>query len=533
MTCGPDGCCCERDSRGSRRTGPGERSVRASRSPMGIHLNASRDARKHSNGCPARSVRPLEGCHPASPRGRMEPQPFVRIPALSAGPRPPPRTHAPTHRPRPPPGSPPRPPPRPPTRRARERRGDGGRARVAHRLHRRTERRRRDRHHPRPHVLRAPRGGAVPAHRVVPARRGRRGCGGGGRDVRTAGPGGHGVRAARRRGRAGGIRPLVRGRRRRGARGGRRGLHARVGRRRRARRGRHGGGTLPRHPVAAAAAARRDRASGCRGGTRRRMDRARGIRRRRPALRLPGRHARRRPAFLPRRGRAALPRRHRAGEAQRAAPAPHRRPGLAHPDRLVARAHGRRRLDLGGRRRRRLLLEGRLPPHRRVRRRAVHHDRARDRPARAHECGAQRLPRAELRRGRSRTLRGRRGRLLVTLRLARAGRRDRPVPGRRHPRARRAHARAVAAPRRRRVAVDEPRRLPRPRAADDAGRRRDRQDDHRMARDGRLAGAAQPARSGSTGASSSPRATRRSSPARSWSRAAASSSPPPTSPTST
>ena len=159
-------------------------------------------------------------------------------------------------------------------------------------------------------------------------------------------------------------------------------------------------------------------------------------------------------------------------------------------DRLVARAHGRRRLHLGGRRRRRLLHEGRLPPHRRVRRRAVHHDRARDRPARAHERGAQRLPRAELRRGRTRTVRGHRGRLLVALRLARAGRGDRPVPGRRHPRARRAHARAVAAPRRRRVAVDEPRRLPRPRAADDAGRRRDRQDDHRMARDGRLARAA-------------------------------------------
>ncbi len=87
-------------------------------------------------------------------------------------------------------------------------------------------------------------------------------------------------------------------------------------------------------------------------------------------------------------------------------------------------------------------------------------------------------------------VRGHRGRLLVALRRARACRRDRPVPGRRHARARRAHARAVAAPRRRRVAVDEPRRLPRPRAADDAGRRRDRQDGHRVARDGRLAGAA-------------------------------------------
>ncbi|GAA4050827.1 hypothetical protein GCM10022282_09810 [Agromyces indicus] len=41
-----------RDSRPeASRTGPGVRSVRASRSPMVTHLNASRDARKHTNGC--------------------------------------------------------------------------------------------------------------------------------------------------------------------------------------------------------------------------------------------------------------------------------------------------------------------------------------------------------------------------------------------------------------------------------------------------------------------------------------------------
>ncbi|GAA1060282.1 hypothetical protein GCM10009573_17080 [Agromyces bracchium] len=41
-----------RDSRPeASRTGPGVRSVRASRSPMVTHLNASRDAAKHSNGC--------------------------------------------------------------------------------------------------------------------------------------------------------------------------------------------------------------------------------------------------------------------------------------------------------------------------------------------------------------------------------------------------------------------------------------------------------------------------------------------------
>ena len=220
----------------------------------------------------------------------------------------------------------------------------------------------------------------------------------------AAGARGHGVRAARRRRRAGGIRPLVRRRRRRGARRRRRGLHARVGRRRRARRGRHGGGAVPRHPVAAAAAARRDRANGCRDGARRRMDRARGIRRRRPALRLPRRDARRRPALLPRRGRA------RATSTRIAL----LKLNVLHlhltddqgwriqidswPELTGIGASTSVGGDGGG-----FYTKDDYRAHRRVRGRAVRHDRARDRPARAHERGAQRLPRAELRRRRTRS----------------------------------------------------------------------------------------------------------------------------------
>ena len=73
------GCCLVRLAPRGIRTGPGERSVRASRSPMVIHLNASRDARKHSNGCPAGCIvahhvdRAAErGCRSAHrDRGRM------------------------------------------------------------------------------------------------------------------------------------------------------------------------------------------------------------------------------------------------------------------------------------------------------------------------------------------------------------------------------------------------------------------------------------------------------------------------------
>ena len=80
----------------------------------------------------------------------------------------------------------------------------------------------------------------------------------------------------------------------------------------------------------------------------------------------------------------------RALQAEPAAPAPDRRPGLAARDPLAAAAHARRRADRRRRRAGRLLHAARLPAHRRLRRRAVRRGRARDRHAGARERRARR-----------------------------------------------------------------------------------------------------------------------------------------------
>ena len=329
-----------------------------------------------------------------------------------------------------------------PPRRARGGRGD--RRPRAHRVHRRPERRRRDRHHPRPHVLRAARRVAVPPHRRVPDRRRRRGSGGRGRDVRPAGARRHGIRAARRRGRARGIRHRARGRRRRGARRSRRGLHARVGR-----------------PAASASAATRRRgssaassrcASCCPPRSSERMPR------RRPTADGP---CPRHPSPTPRGSRTAAPCSTSPGTSSPSRTCSRYIDAIALVKLNVLHLHltddqgWRIQIDSwpeltrigastsvggdgGG-----FYTKDDYRAHRRVRGRAVRHDRARDRPARAHERGAERLPRAELRRRRPPApYEGHRGRILLALRLARAGRGHRPVPRRRHARGRRAHARA-------------------------------------------------------------------------------------------
>ena len=86
------------------------------------------------------------------------------------------------------------------------------------------------------------------------------------------------------------------------------------------------------------------------------------------ALRLPGRDARRRAPLLHRRRGRTVHRRDRPAQVQPPAPAPHRRPGLAHrTSRLAATSprhggsHRQRRLAW------RLLHPRRLPPTRRVR----------------------------------------------------------------------------------------------------------------------------------------------------------------------
>ena len=183
-------------------------------------------------------------------------------------------------------------------------------------------------------------GVAVPPHRGVPARRRRRGAAAVAETFAAAAARRHGIRAARRRGRARGIRHRARRRRGRGARRSRRGLHARVGR--------------PRRRASA-----RDTAAGCSGAsqTLRQLCPPRSserMPRRRPTADGPcPRHPSPTPRGSPTAARCSTSRGTSSpsttcsayidaialAQAQRAAPAPHRRPGLAHPDRLVARAH--------------------------------------------------------------------------------------------------------------------------------------------------------------------------------------------------
>ena len=155
----------------------------------------------------------------------------------------------------------------------------------------------------------------------------------------------HGVRAARRRRRGRGIRHRLRRRRRRVARRGGRGVHARERRRRRAHRGRHPPTGLFRGTQSLRQLLpRRDRASGCRVGTRP----TDGPCPRHPwptrrASPIAARCSTSRATSSPSTTCCGYIDDDRAAEAQRAAPAPHRRPGLAHRDRLVARAHRHRR----------------------------------------------------------------------------------------------------------------------------------------------------------------------------------------------
>ncbi len=306
--------------------GPGVRSnAVVGRPPVGAHLNASCDLHEH-NGCLARPVRPRQACHPASPRGRMEPQPFVRSPALSVGTSAHHggRMHRRTAR-HPPPGR------RLGRRLATVATAIARRARIAHRLHRRTERRRRDRHHPRPHVLRAPRrvrrsgspsrrgsSRAARARRRSPRRsRGRPGR-----------PRGSSCPSSRATPAASDLSLVVDDGE---APRGRRGLHARVGRRRRAHR-------APTRRRASSGAPSRC-GSCCPPRSSERMPRAH------PTADGPcPRHPSPTPRASPTAARCSTspgtssPSRtccgyidaHRAAEAQRAAPAPHRRPGLAH-----------------------------------------------------------------------------------------------------------------------------------------------------------------------------------------------------------
>ena len=201
-------------------------------------------------------------------------------------------------------------------------------------------------------------------------------------------------------------------------------------------RGRLRGGTLPRHPVAAAA--RRRRSSGCRDGSRRRMDRARGIRRGRLRFAYRGamldvaRH------FFP------------LEDVLRYLDA------IALVKLNVLHLHltddqgWRIRIDswpeltgvgastsVGG--------DGGGSYTKGDYRRIVEYAAERfitivpeiDLPGHTN-AALSAYPELNPRRRRTRAVRGRRGRLLVAVRLARASRGDRPVPGRRHARARRA-----------------------------------------------------------------------------------------------
>ena len=179
-----------------------------------------------------------------------------------------------------------------------------------------------------------------------------------------------------------------------------------------------------RRPAGLFAACRRC-ASSCRRRSRRRsarpVDRARRADRRPPAVRLPRRRCSTSPGTSsPWPTVKRLHRPARPVQGQLPAPAPHRRPGLADRDRQLAAAGHVRRQHRGRRRARRLLHQGRLParssptPPRRL-----HHGRARDRPARAHQRRAGLVRRAELRRRRAAALHRHRGRLQLAVRRPR------------------------------------------------------------------------------------------------------------------
>ena len=388
------------------------------------------------------------------------------------------------HRPRPPP-SPLGRSPRPPIRRGREPRRDRGGGRAAHRLHRRTERRRRDRHHPRPtsFVLHE---GAVPAHRVVAARR--------------AGEGASAVVetfARQARAATGSSCPS-----------------SRASRRHPTSRSWSPTASLPTAPegytlesgdggvrVAAMFRARDSsaapsRCGSCAPAAIERADAATapdggwivpGIRRGRPALRLPGRHARRRPALLPVEDVLATSTPSRSCSTCCTCTSPTTRCWRIRIDSWPELTGVGASTSVGG--------DGGGSYTKDDYRRIVEYAAERfitivpeiDLPGHTN-AALSAYPELNPRRRRTRAVRGRRGRLLVALRLARASRGDRPVPGRRHARARRAHARTVAA-----LGGDESLSTSRDDYLDPCGgspgRRRDRQDGHRVV-DGRLAGAA-------------------------------------------
>src|SRR4029078_4558077 len=89
------------------------------------------------------------------------------------------------------------------------------------------------------------------------------------------------------------------------------------------------------------------------------------------ALRVARDDARRRAAFLRRRGDRATDRPARALQAEPAAPAPHRRQGLAALDPLATAAHAPRLVERRRWRSGRPFHTARLPPPRRLSRRAV------------------------------------------------------------------------------------------------------------------------------------------------------------------
>ncbi len=176
--------------------------------------------------------------------------------------------------------------------------------------------------------------------------------------------------------------------------------------------------------------------------------------RRRTALRLARRHAGCGTAFHSGGAAQAADRPALALQAQRAALAPHRRPGLAHRDTQVPEAHQRRRLAQRGRRQpqRRLLHAAGHPRHRRIRAPAQRHDRAGDRDAGPRVGGGRGLPVAvlpeaadpgagDLGRVHRHLLRGRRGDVCVPARRARRG--GRAVPRAVHPHRRRRGAQAA------------------------------------------------------------------------------------------
>ena len=211
-------------------------------------------------------------------------------------------------------------------------------------------------------------------------------------------------------------------------------------------------GSRPRATPAASTPSRRCARSSRRRPAARRHDR------RPPALRVARRDARRRAPLLRRRRRLPRDRPPRGVQAQRAAPAPVRRPGLADRDRRVAAAGRGRRARRGRRRPRRLLHAGRLPRDRRAT------------PPRGTSRSCRRSTRPATSRPRSRAypeLAGDGARASPTpgtevgfSSLDAHDERDLPLPRRRARRAGRAHARPVPAHRRRRGAQHDGRGLP-------------------------------------------------------------------------